>query len=670
MLLLDGSGSALRALGIALAVVGLGLGLAAHGRAATERLAPSSASRASRDRHGRAGSLVAVVDARHRRRAGVPADAAARARAARAAGRSLAAARSDPGGDRPRRRAAPGARTASTSGRGSRVRASTSSSKRRAGARSAGAAGSRASATAFATRRARRSGGARRRPPRHRARRRARRGRGAARATCRTTSAPPASTTSWPSRARTSRSSPRHLRARLAARLSRIVRELSIVGVIAAYVLAVGWQPSVVRAGVAGGLASLAWLAARPSDRWHFLAVGALVLMAWMPTSLLEPGFQLSFAAVAAIFVAVPRVRRRLDGYPVPAGVADAARGRARVQPRDGADRPRSLRRGARVHGARERRRVPRRTARSRPRACSPRSSTLSRPRPRPVSRRSPAGRPPGSSSSRASSPTCRARRSDAHGARCSRRARSAAWLALRERGGAALVRRRRCGRSSLVVAASPSSRRLGRRSARAGVGAARRPPRHVPRRRSGRRRSCSRRRAPACSSTRARRRPTSPGSSPRMGVRSLVRARPHASAARPRRRRGRRRPPARRRADPRSGSRGDRAGARGGASRSAGARRPVGIVRAGATLSRGRSRLRALWPADAGTTDRGPEPERGRPRRLVRHDRRLSPGGCRVGRDRAARACRRSRSSRSRTTDPRIRGSRTSCASCGRASR
>ena len=88
--------------------------------------------------------------------------------------------------------------------------------------------------------------------------------------------------------------------------------------------LAVGWQPSVVRAGVAGALASLAWLAARPTDRWHFLALGAFVLMAWMPTSLLEPGFQLSFAAVAAIFVAVPRVRRRLDGYPVPTVVADA----------------------------------------------------------------------------------------------------------------------------------------------------------------------------------------------------------------------------------------------------------------------------------------------------------------------------------------------------------
>jgi competence protein ComEC len=106
-------------------------------------------------------------------------------------------------------------------------------------------------------------------------------------------------------------------------RLARVVRELLTLGAIVAYVLAVGWQPSVVRAGVAGALASLAWLAARPRDRWHFLALGALVLLAWTPTTLLEPGFQLSFVAVAAIFVGVPRVRARLEGYPLPRALVD-----------------------------------------------------------------------------------------------------------------------------------------------------------------------------------------------------------------------------------------------------------------------------------------------------------------------------------------------------------
>ena len=107
-------------------------------------------------------------------------------------------------------------------------------------------------------------------------------------------------------------------------RLSRLARELLTLGAIVAYVLAVGWQPSVVRAAVAGALASLAWIAARPRDRWHFLALGALVLLTWTPTSLLEPGFQLSFVAVAAIFLGLPVIRRVSDGYPIPRGAAEA----------------------------------------------------------------------------------------------------------------------------------------------------------------------------------------------------------------------------------------------------------------------------------------------------------------------------------------------------------
>ncbi len=106
-------------------------------------------------------------------------------------------------------------------------------------------------------------------------------------------------------------------------RVVRVARELITLAAIAAYVLAVGWQPSVVRAGIAGALASLAWLAARPRDRWHFLALGALVLLAWTPAALLEPGFQLSFVAVAAIFAGVPRARARLSRRPLPQAVVE-----------------------------------------------------------------------------------------------------------------------------------------------------------------------------------------------------------------------------------------------------------------------------------------------------------------------------------------------------------
>jgi competence protein ComEC len=96
----------------------------------------------------------------------------------------------------------------------------------------------------------------------------------------------------------------------------------ALVGVLG-YTGAVGWQPSVVRAGIAGALVSLAWLASRPADRWYFMLVGAAVLLAVNPYSLLEPGFQLSFVAVAAIFVAVPWIERRFEGYPLPKKGAD-----------------------------------------------------------------------------------------------------------------------------------------------------------------------------------------------------------------------------------------------------------------------------------------------------------------------------------------------------------
>jgi competence protein ComEC len=104
--------------------------------------------------------------------------------------------------------------------------------------------------------------------------------------------------------------------------LPRALGEAGALAAVGGYVLAVGWQPSVVRAGVAGILASLAWLCGRARDRWYFLLVGAAVLLGWNPYSLLDPGFQLSFAAVAAIFVLVPRLQTWLEGYPVPARLA------------------------------------------------------------------------------------------------------------------------------------------------------------------------------------------------------------------------------------------------------------------------------------------------------------------------------------------------------------
>ena len=105
--------------------------------------------------------------------------------------------------------------------------------------------------------------------------------------------------------------------------LPRWLGQVGALTGIAAYVLAVGAQPSVIRAGVAGALGSLAWLTGRLTDRWYFLLVGAAFLLAWNPYTLLDAGFELSFVAVAAIFVLVPRFARALEGYPLPRGSAE-----------------------------------------------------------------------------------------------------------------------------------------------------------------------------------------------------------------------------------------------------------------------------------------------------------------------------------------------------------
>jgi competence protein ComEC len=103
----------------------------------------------------------------------------------------------------------------------------------------------------------------------------------------------------------------------------RWLGELGALAGIASYTLAVGAQPSVIRAGIAGALGTLAWLSARQRDRWHFLLVGAVILLAWNPYNLLDAGFQLSFAAVVAIFVAVPRAKELFAGYPLPRGLPE-----------------------------------------------------------------------------------------------------------------------------------------------------------------------------------------------------------------------------------------------------------------------------------------------------------------------------------------------------------
>jgi competence protein ComEC len=104
--------------------------------------------------------------------------------------------------------------------------------------------------------------------------------------------------------------------------LPRWSGHLAAIGSILAYVLAVGPQPSVIRAAVSGVAVSVAWLVAREPDRWHALLLAAVVLLAWNPYALFDPGFELSFAAVVAIFVGLGPVLQVLEGYPIPRKLA------------------------------------------------------------------------------------------------------------------------------------------------------------------------------------------------------------------------------------------------------------------------------------------------------------------------------------------------------------
>jgi competence protein ComEC len=100
--------------------------------------------------------------------------------------------------------------------------------------------------------------------------------------------------------------------------LPRWSGHLGAIASILAYVLAVGPQASVIRAAVSGIAVSAAWLVAREREPWHALVLAAVVLLAWNPYELFDPGFELSFAAVVGIFVALGPVLEVLEGYPVP----------------------------------------------------------------------------------------------------------------------------------------------------------------------------------------------------------------------------------------------------------------------------------------------------------------------------------------------------------------
>jgi competence protein ComEC len=94
-------------------------------------------------------------------------------------------------------------------------------------------------------------------------------------------------------------------------------RAVSLLFLIAVYVPLAGAGPSLQRAGVMGAAGIAAMTLSRPASRWYALLLAAAVTLALNPRASGDPGWQLSFAAVAGILTLgrpLQRCLRRLLG--------------------------------------------------------------------------------------------------------------------------------------------------------------------------------------------------------------------------------------------------------------------------------------------------------------------------------------------------------------------
>jgi competence protein ComEC len=99
-------------------------------------------------------------------------------------------------------------------------------------------------------------------------------------------------------------------------------RGMALLVLVAFYVPLAGGGPSLQRAGVMGAAGIAAMTMSRPSSRWYALLLAAAVTLALNPRAWLDPGWQLSFAAVAGILlIGVPlgRVLTRAADNLIPA---------------------------------------------------------------------------------------------------------------------------------------------------------------------------------------------------------------------------------------------------------------------------------------------------------------------------------------------------------------
>jgi competence protein ComEC len=112
------------------------------------------------------------------------------------------------------------------------------------------------------------------------------------------------------------------------ARAGPGVRAAALLVLIALYVPLAGAGPSLQRAGIMGVAGIAAMALSRPASRWYALLLAAAVTLALDPRVSADPGWQLSFAAVAGILAV---------GRPLAALLADAGQELMRGRPTPGA---------------------------------------------------------------------------------------------------------------------------------------------------------------------------------------------------------------------------------------------------------------------------------------------------------------------------------------------
>ena len=113
----------------------------------------------------------------------------------------------------------------------------------------------------------------------------------------------------------------------VAAGLGPRARGMALLCLVALYVPLAGAGPSLQRAGVMGAAGIAAMTLSRPSSRWYALLLAAAATLVLNPRACGDPGWQLSFVAVAGILVAgrpvaarLRRVAQELAGPPSRAG--------------------------------------------------------------------------------------------------------------------------------------------------------------------------------------------------------------------------------------------------------------------------------------------------------------------------------------------------------------